>query len=466
MTFDVIVIGAGPAGEVAAEYARRGGLSVALVEQERLGGECTYWACVPSKVLLRPLDLLDAAEALGELRPQPQSADRDAVFKRRDEFVHNWDDSGQAEWANEQGLTVVRGSGRLDGPRRVLVDGPGPEEVLEARHAVVLAGGSTPSTPPIPGLDEANGWGSRALTSMRSVPERVVVLGGGVIAVEGADMLLGLGTKELTLIERGRQLLGRSEPFAAELVADGLRARGADVRLSTEAASVERDGDGGEVTVTCSDGSQVKADEVLVALGRRPSLEAAGLDTVGLDPDERLEVDDRLTVDGTDWLYAVGDINGRNLLTHMGKYQARVAADVIVARAAGRPVDGARHSAFADHRAVPQVVFSTPQVASVGLTESQARDAGVAVETYELDISVSGATILRDGYTGHAKLVVDGERETIVGATFAGPDVAEPLHAATIAVVGEVPLERLWHAVPSFPTVSEVWLRLLEQWRG
>ena len=286
------------------------------------------------------------------------------------------------------------------------------------------------------------------------------MLGGGVVACEGADILLGLGTEQLTLVECGERLLGRVEPFASDLVADGLRARGADVRLGTEVVSVERDEN---VRATTADGETITADEVLVALGRKPSFDGLGLETVGLDG---IDVDDHLTVNGVDgeWLYAVGDANRRNLLTHMGKYQARVVGDVIRARAAGALPDEPRFRASADHTAVPQVIFTTPQVAAVGLTEQQSRDGGVDVDTYELDISVTGASILRDDYSGHAKLVVDAARETIVGATFAGDEVGELIHAATIAVVGEIPLERLWHAVPSFPTVSEVWLRLLEQW--
>jgi len=461
MEFDVVVIGAGPAGENAAHYARRGGLSTALVEHTLLGGECTYWACMPSKVLLRPLEVLDAARGLGELRPEPDGVAVADVLKRRDKFVHDWKDDSQQKWAADLGIAVVRGSGRLDGPRRVVVDRPdGSSDTLEARHAVVIAVGSVPSSPPIEGLADAGAWSSRDLTSLRVAPRSAIVLGGGVVACEGAHILLGIGTEEVTLIERGDRLLGRAEPFASDLVADGLCARGADVRLGTEVVSIERHE---TLRATTADGQTVTAEELLVALGRQPAFDGLGLDTVGLDG---IEVDDQLTVKGVggNWLYAVGDANGRNLLTHMGKYQARVVGEVIRARAAGALPAEPRFRAFADHTAVPQVIFTTPQVAAVGLTERQAHDAGFDVDTYELDISVAGASVLRDDYSGHAKLVVDSARETVVGATFAGDEVGELIHAATVAVVGEVTLERLWHAVPSFPTVSEVWLRLLEQW--
>jgi dihydrolipoamide dehydrogenase len=288
--------------------------------------------------------------------------------------------------------------------------------------------------------------------------------------------LNGLGAK-VVLAARDGRLLTRNEPFAGELLADALRESGVGVHLNADITAVRRrpiemshEGRtrGTPVTVVI-DGDDVKADEVLIAAGRTPRSADVGLDVIGLEPGGYLETDDTMLVNGVEgeWLYAVGDITGRALLTHMGKYQARVCGEVIAARAKGAPTDAPRYRASSDHGAVPQVTFTDPQVASVGLSEAEARGAGHAVRCIEYEIgNVSGAALLRENYTGRAKLVVDTTTETLLGATFVGPEVGELVHAATIALVGKVTLETLWHAVPSFPTMSEIWLRLLEAWRG
>jgi dihydrolipoamide dehydrogenase len=357
---------------------------------------------------------------------------------------------------------------------------------LTARHAVVVATGSTASVPPVPGLRESLPWTSRDVTNLHVVPGRVAVIGGGVVACEAAVWLRALGA-EVTLLVQGDALLERNEPFVGELVAARFAELGIDVRTGVRVDRVNRPETvaaetghprGGPVTVTV-DGGPLVADEVVVATGRTPASADVGLDTVGLTRDDLagpgyLRTDEHLAVEGVggDWLYAVGDVTGRALLTHQGKYQGRIAGAVIAARAEGRPLDGAdagRYRDLADSPgggtgpAVPQVVFTDPQVAAVGLTERDARAAGTDVEVVEYDLgSVAGAALLRDGYTGRAKLVIDRAGDVLVGATFAGPDVAELVHAATVAVVGRVPMETLWHAVPAYPTVSEVWLRLLE----
>jgi pyruvate/2-oxoglutarate dehydrogenase complex dihydrolipoamide dehydrogenase (E3) component len=462
--FDVIVIGAGPAGENAAARAVRGGLSAAIVEERLAGGECSYWACIPSKALLRPVELAaDVARTPGlSLGP----IDAAAVLARRDEAVSGWDDSGQVNWIDGLPAAYFRGRGRLDGPRRVVVDlADGTERALTARHAVVLATGSTAAVPPLPGLREAAPWTSHEVTAATYVPERLVVIGGGVVACEMAQAMHGLGARQTTVLVRGGALLERMEPFAGELLAESFTAAGIDVRTRTEAARVERPEPGGKVLVHLPDGPPVKADEVLVATGRRAATGGLGLESVGLPGDRPVEVDDSLRVPGVDWLYAVGDVNGRNLLTHMGKYQARVCGDVIVARAKGAPDDLPALRAGADAFGPPQVVFTDPQICAVGRTEAAARHDGFRVRTVEYDLgSVSGAYLLGDGYKGRAKAVVDEDRRVLLGVTFAGPGTAELLHSATIAVTCEVPLDRLWHAVPSFPTVSEVWLRLMEEY--
>lgn len=455
---DLIVIGAGPVGENVADRAVQGGLSVTIVESELVGGECSYWACMPSKVLLR------AGAALRGARDAPGAGGRGevdvpAVLRRRDEIASHWDDAGQVDWLEGAGITLVRGHGRLTGEREVTVDG---DRVLRARHAVAVCTGSAALLPDIPGLAEARPWTSREATAVQDVPESLVILGGGVVACEMATAYTSFGCA-VTVLSRS-PLLDRMEPFAGERVADALRDAGADVRSGVETTRVERGGTG--VTVELGDGSVVTAAEVLVATGRVPRTSDVGLETVGLEPGEWLDVDDTLRVRGSDWLYAVGDVNHRALLTHQGKYQARAAGDVIAARAQGDEVEDGpwgRHVATADHAAVPQVTFTDPEVGSVGLTESAARDAGRRVRVLDLDLaSIAGASTHSARYAGAARAVVDEDAQVLVGATFVGPDVGEMVQAATIAIVGEVPLSRLWHAVPSYPTVGEVWLRWLE----
>jgi dihydrolipoamide dehydrogenase len=453
-SYDVIVVGAGSTGENVADYAVRGGLSVVLVESELVGGDCSYWACMPSKALLRPVELLSEVRAMAGLSVGP--LDAQAVFARRDSFASNWDDVHQVKWVEDTDIALARGHARLTGEKQVQVDGV----TLTARHAVVVATGSSAAVPPIEGLAEAKPWTARQATSASKAPPRLIVLGGGVIGVEMSFAWQALGS-QVTLVERGDRVLANNEPEAGDRVTKRLREAGVDVRTNASATRVVREH---AVTVTLGDGSALEADEVLVAAGRRPNTDDLGLESIGLAPGEWLTTDDTLRVEGFDWLYAAGDVNRRALLTHMGKYQARVAGTVIAARANGREAGGpwTEHAATADHDAVPQVVFSDPPVASVGLTEKAARDKGLDVTTVAFDIgSTAGGSLYADDNPGWAKLVVSGDR--LVGATFYGPGVTEMVHAATIAIVGDVPIQRLWHAVASYPTQTEVWLRLLDQ---
>ena len=471
--YDVVVIGAGPTGENVAERTVAAGLSTVIVERELVGGSCSYWACMPSKALLRPYAALAGAREVGGAAEAVAGRGLDvaAVLARRDGFASDWQDTAQAEWLASAGIDLVRGHGRLSGPRRVRVG----DRELVARHAVAVCTGTGPLLPPLPGIEEARPWTNKEATEAQRVPERLAIVGGGAVGAEMAAAWSALGSR-VTLLMRGERPLPRFEPFAGDLVARALEAAGVAVRPRTSVAALRRE-PSGPVTLTLEGGGaggdgEVVADEVLFATGRAPLTSDLGLETVGLEPGSWLEVDDTLLVKGVpgEWLYCAGDTNRRAMLTHQGKYQARVAGAAIAARAKGEPLDTrrwGRHAATADLVAVPQVVFTHPEVGAVGLTAAEAQRGGRRVRVVDVGMdSVGGAALYADGYEGQARMVVDLDRGTLLGATFAGPGVGELLHAATIAVAGEVPVDRLWHAVPSFPTLSEVWLRLLEAYRG
>ncbi|NLT07805.1 MAG: NAD(P)/FAD-dependent oxidoreductase [Solirubrobacterales bacterium] len=471
--FDVVVLGAGPAGEVVAGKLADGGLSVALVEPELVGGECSFWACMPSKALLRPAEALAEARRVPGAREAVGTVDPAAALARRDEVIHDLDDSGMLPWLRSRGIELVRAAGRIAGERRVEAGG----ETLHARRAVIVATGSTAALPPIDGLVEADPWTNREGTTSKEVPDRLAILGGGVVGVELAQAWRSLGA-QVTLLEVGDRLLAREEPFAGEQVADALRVAGVDVRLGVALSAVRSEEGGGaggtagagaaatgdpatggrprELALALDGAPELRADRLLVATGRRPRTDDIGVEEVGLEPGESIAVDDRMRATGVPggWLYAIGDVNGRALLTHVGKYQAWVAAENLLGRDAVSEVDG---------ETAPRTVFTEPQVAAVGHTLASARAAGLDVRAVDVDTSANaGASFVGKGAPGTCRLVVDERAGTIAGATFTGVAVAESLHAATIAIAGRVPLDRLRHAVPSFPTRSEVWLKLLE----
>jgi pyruvate/2-oxoglutarate dehydrogenase complex dihydrolipoamide dehydrogenase (E3) component len=455
--FDLVVLGGGPVGEHAVGRARKAGLETVLVEQELIGGECSYWACMPSKTLLRPGHVLGAARAVpGAREAVTGSIDVAAALARRDWMTADWDDSGQVEWVEGTGGHIARGHGHIVAERTVVVDSREGTRTLVARRAVLVATGSSAFIPPVPGLAATRHWDNRQVTAAHTVPRRLVVVGGGAVGVEMAQAWRRLGSVEVTIVEAGERLLANAEPFVGEQLAAALEREGITVLTRATITRVGRADDDAPVEVTLEGGRVVTGDEILVAAGRRPRTVDIGLEVLGLEPGSFLDVDEQLRVRAVPgaWLYAAGDVNGIALLTHMGKYQARIAVDAIL---------GGSATADADASAVPAVVFTDPQVAWVGLTENAARDRGIDVGVATVKTqSVAAAAILGEGVEGTSQLVIDKSRGTVVGATFTGPDIAELLHSATIAVVAQVPLERLRHSVPSFPTLSEVWLELVD----
>ena len=510
--YDVVVVGSGPSGRTVSLRLAKNHFSVALVESELVGGDCAYWACIPSKAMLRPPEALtEARQVEGSKQATQGPLSVKSALTRRDAFVDGWNDSKLANELKKSGIDIIRGQGKLDGPLHVIVtsnnggngtnssnsNGSIAKSSLVANHAVVLCTGSSAVIPSqIQGLAQVRPWTSRNATSAKKAPRSLATIGDGAVACEMAHAWWALGTKEITIISRNKRILNKYEPFVGDRLTEVFQERGISVRNNVNVKQVDRISDissqqnGGSIQIRLDDGNSITSEELLVAVGRRPNTDNLGIETVDLIPGDWLNVDDTCLVNGVngDWLYAIGDINHRGLLTHIGKYQARACATAIIARSrqnrdksddnGGADTSSNRHEitnaandppekwlATSDHMPAPQVIFTDPQIASVGLTEENARSLKINFRAVDCDMgTLEGAMLRTDGYKGHARIVVNEDRHVMIGATFIGPEVGELLHSATIAIVGQVPLERLWHAVPSFPTVSEVWIRLLENY--
>jgi dihydrolipoamide dehydrogenase len=467
--FDVIVVGGGVAGVAAVRRLASAGLAVALVEDRLVGGECHYWGCNPSKTLLRSIEVLNLAKAVPGVREAISGRELDvaAVFAKRDALIEHLSDQDRTVSLQQAGVAVFHGFGRLSGQRTVRVayaPGDTTEAVLTARHAVVLATGTRPNVPDTPGLAQARPWTNRDLTTMTQVPDRALVVGGGPVAVEFATILSGFGSA-VTLLVRENTLLRNCEPEARELVTQSLQSKGVDIHFATELSAVARPVAGGPVSATFG-GQTIEVDEVVLAAGRRTNTDNLGLETLGLPGGEIVSVNDHLQAVGVagGWLYALGDTTGRARLSHISTYHGRVVADIITALAAGRELSENELIAR-DAGNLAQVIHTDPQVAWVGRTESQARAEGFAVRTRTAHYpdAVSFLALYRDGFEGWAKLVINDETNTLLGATFVGPQFSELVQAATLAIVAKVPVSLLRHAVAPHPTVNQVWDPLLAQ---
>ena len=464
---DVVVIGGGVGGVAAVRKLASTGLAVALVEDRLVGGECHYWGCNPSKTLLRSIEVFNLAKAVPGVREaiSDKGLDVAAIFAKRDWLIEHLSDQDRTASLRQAGVAVFHGFGRLSGERTVRVaHADNTEAVLEARHAVVVATGTRPNVPEIPGLAQARPWTNRDLTTMTQVPPRALVVGGGPVSVEFATILSGLGSA-VTLLVREHALLLGCEPEARELVAQSLRSKGVEIHFQTELSSVARPVAGGPVTATfhCQ---TIEVDEIVLAAGRCVNTDDIGLESVGLSGGKPVSVNDHLQAVGVTgaWLYALGDTTGRARLSHISTYHGRLVAEIIAARAAGREL-GENELAAHDAGSLAQVIFTEPQIVRVGRTESQARVEGFAVRTRTARYpgTLRFLALYRDGFQGWAKLVIDAETNTLLGATFVGPQFSELAQAATLAVVAKIPVTLLRHVVAPHPTVNQVWDSLLAE---
>jgi len=469
--YDVICIGSGWAGRIIAARIVKAGRTAIIIEQELVGGDCPFWACVPSKALLRPKEALDAARAVSGTKEKITEGGVNVgkVFERRDRYAGNFDDGvALVPMVESSGAVLVRGTGKIVGEKMVKVETLDGESVtIEARLAVAICTGSEPFIPET--VRNANPWTPRHATSASIAPEHLVIMGAGAVGTEMATAYSGFGAK-VTLISSTEEILPKIDTEGARIVRKKLIGDGVDVILSTKVVAASRNSDT-SVTVELSNGNTIIANELLVAAGRRALTMDIGLDQLGLKSDgSPLPVDESLRVKlpSNQWLYAGGDVNGRAQLTHSSKYHGRIVANSILNNISSAPTANSKDPwgplvATADHRAQPAVIFTSPTVATVGLTKKTASVAGVNFREITAPARTLGAMLHEEGYeSGWAQWIVDEDSNKLLGATFVGNGVADLLHASTVAIVGGLTLEQLSHAIPSFPTMSEVYLNLLE----
>ena len=440
--FDVIVIGSGSGGRAVAGRLADAGMSVAMVESELVGGECPYWACMPAKTLLRPVEAVGAARRVPGVTAGIESWDQ--VLGFRDDVTSDLDDARKAALYTDRGVTIIRGHGRLAGPGRVEVDGH-----AYSTQRVVIATGSATAPPPIDGLEASGYWTNRETMALTAVPDSTAVLGGGPVGIELGQMLSRYGSR-VSVIESGERLLAGEEPEVGELLARRLADEGVDVRVGADVTRVVRDGE--RVRLRFAGGTELEVDRLVVATGRRPRVEDIGLETVGIEPGERgIEVDERCRA--AEGIWAVGDVTGEGQFTHVAAYQGRlVCADIL------------GQDARADYRAVPRVVFCDPEVAAVGLTVKRAADAGIETVAARvgLDDVERSRTYGRD-VVGCVGVLADARRATLVGAFAVGPLASEWIHMAVLAVKAQIPLDVLRDTIAQFPTFSEALITAVRQ---
>jgi pyruvate/2-oxoglutarate dehydrogenase complex dihydrolipoamide dehydrogenase (E3) component len=443
--FDTVILGMGPGGENVSGRLLKAGKSVAVVERELVGGECAYWACIPSKTLLRPPELKgEGTRAFGTGTPQIYPED---LFDYRDYIIRNLDDSGQVESYEGMGARVIKGEGRLAGQGRVEVNG----ETLEADH-VVVATGSEQNMLPIEGIEEVTVWTNREATTTHEIPGRAVIVGGGANGVETSQWLSRLGCS-VTIVQSPETLINREDPQVGELLKGYLEEEGIGVRVGRRAEKARQEGE--DAVITLDDGEEIRTDILIMTAGRTPRVEGIGLDSVGVEENKSgLTVNDRCQVEGTSGLWAVGDVTGILLFTHVAQYQGRIVAANILG--------GDRR---ADYHGVPRVVFSDPEVAATGLSEEGARDRGLNVASINVDLASAIArpvTYEREP-RGNLGLVVDRDERVLVGAWAVAPQAGEWIHEACLAVKARVSVDTLLDSVFQFPTFSQGYLEALEK---